>query len=570
MKIKTKIQLVLVGILLLSGALITALWYSAARSMADTYLNDLSEQTMTDAYHSFEYILADTAYMATRIATNEKNIIEPASNFHQNDYLVDGQWVQGYLDNKRMIIDYVQGGTGYQYYLSGLAVVIDERCIFSTDMSASAREILYDALLQLDQDELKRSVVMLDPMYLEGLSSTASNNYVIPAVRGIVDEHYQVIGYVVIYFDYGVIEQIFSTSMPEGSYFKVMNQQGTEIYSNAAQTWDADYIENSCVTSTFEAEEIQWSFSMSIPTEYYTTRILYTALLTGFIIVAVLLLASITTAVVISKMTGEITVLKNQLDKVAAGDLNTSYTVKRTDEIGQMGKAFNHMVVRTKELMEAVKEEERQKRINEMAFLQAQINPHFISNVLNNVAWMAKLQHADNVVPLVQSLNVLLHDVMHQEKNIIFLSKELEYVTNYLTIMEYSGSYDFQVELDIHPDTEHLCIPSFILQPIIENAIYYGQPEDLSKQGKIKIASNVTDSTLQIIIEDNGPGLTSAKLYSLLHTERKKSSFNGIGVANVSDRIKLFFGEDYGLSYESTTGEFTRCIYTLPIVTEEA
>ena len=126
--------------------------------------------------------------------------------------------------------------------------------------------------------------------------------------------------------------------------------------------------------------------------------------------------------------------------------MDTQYHVISRDEIGQMGHAFNHMVVRIRELMQKISEEERDKRRNEIAFLQAQINPHFISNVLNNAAWMAGIRHADNIVLLLRSLNSLLQNAMHAEEDLIKLSDELDYVDNYLTIMEYSGSYDFYVE----------------------------------------------------------------------------------------------------------------------------
>ncbi len=569
MKMKTKIQLVLLVILLLSGILITTIWSNNARTMADTYLNDISQRTMENTYDAFEYILTDTAEYATRIALNKSNIIEPVSNFNKNDYLVEGQWVQGYLDNKRTIMEYLSGGIGYQYYLSGIAIVAEERCIFSTDISLSGKDKLYEEILKLDQTALKRSVLMMDPIYLEGLTSTASNNLVIPAVRGIVDENYDIIGYVVLYFDYGVIESKFATNMPDGSYFKVLNSHGTEIYSNTSEEWDENYIRNNCVSNTFEASAVSWTFHMSIPTEYYTTRILYTSLFTGVVIFLIILVAGLISAIVVSELTGEISVLKKRLDSVASGDLETSYTVKKNDEIGQMGSAFNHMVERMRSLVSEVKEKERQKRINEMAFLQAQINPHFISNILNNVSWMAKLQHADNVVPLVQSLNALLHDVMHQEKHIIFLHKELEYVANYLIIMEYSGSYDYTVELDIEDEANYFCIPSFILQPLVENAIYYGQPDDLSKQAIIKISAHKLGDYLELIIEDNGSGITEQQQAEMLTKVKHSTSINGIGVTNVNERIQLFFGEEYGLSYESKLGHYTRCIIKLPIVLEE-
>lgn len=228
------------------------------------------------------------------------------------------------------------------------------------------------------------------------------------------------------------------------------------------------------------------------------------------------------------------------------------------------------MVLRIRELMDRVTEEEREKRRNEMAFLQAQINPHFVSNVMNNVVWMAKIQHADNIIPLVNSLNALLQNVMHQDKELIHLKNELEYVDNYLTIMEYSGSYDFLLKKDVDEDTQSLFIPRFILQPIVENAIYHGMPEDLSRQGRIVISTKIQDDFLKITVEDNGEGISMQKAEDILKKGKQKNrSFNGIGVVNVNQRIRLYFGQPYGLDYESEKGKYTRCILTLPVIKED-
>lgn len=284
----------------------------------------------------------------------------------------------------------------------------------------------------------------------------------------------------------------------------------------------------------------------------------------------IIVIALLATIVIVSKVTTEISVLSSKMKGVSSGDLTVRYEVKRNDEIGQMGKTFNHMIVRIQKLMEQVAKEEREKRLNEMAFLQAQINPHFVSNVMNNVVWMAKIQHADNIVPLVNSLNALLQNVMHQDREFIPLKNELEYVDNYLVIMEYSGSYDFMLTKEVEEDTLSLLIPRFILQPIVENAIYHGLPEDLAKQGRIVISSKRYDNNLVIIVEDNGDGISEEKAGEILKKRKGKDrSFNGIGVVNVNERIKIYFGDSYGLHFESEKGQYTRCILVLPIVEEE-
>lgn len=571
MKIRNKILLTWVATLLFIGIIITGIWYNTSSRLSNTYLKNVSESAMRDAYHAFEYLLTDTSYMATLVATNETNIIQPVTRLNNEVISQNGQWNQTYLDNRRTIMDYIKGLNGHKYYISGMAVAANKECVFSTNYIIQDKQKLYDDITKLDQEKLKYSMVMMEPLHLEGLKSTVSSDYVLPAVRGIVDDKEQIMGYVILYFDYGVIDQMFSANLPKGSFFQVVNEQGAVIFSNdESKAFDSDSLESGYAKNTYQAQSVGWTFHMAIPSEFYTADIHRAAVMSAVITAAVIFLALLGSAVIISKMTTEISVLSSKMKRVSTGDLTVSYEVKEEDEIGQMGRTFNHMVLRIRELMDRVTEEEREKRRNEMAFLQAQINPHFVSNVMNNVVWMAKIQHADNIIPLVNSLNALLQNVMHQDKELIHLKNELEYVDNYLTIMEYSGSYDFVLEKEVDEDTLSLFIPRFILQPIVENAIYHGMPEDLSRQGRIVISAKIQEEYLEIAVEDNGEGISMEKAEDILKKGKQKSrSFNGIGVVNVNQRIRLYFGEPYGLDFESEKGKYTRCILTLPVIKED-
>ena len=566
MRIKKKILLALSAILLSCGIIITGLWYCTSRRLSSTYLNNISQSTMLDAYHAFEYLLTDTSYMVTLIATNETNIIEPAEKMRSSDLMLHGQWNKTYLENRRIILDYIQSMNGYKYYISGITVAIDPSCVFSTSYIIQDKAELYREIQKLDQEELKYSMVMMDPLHIEGLKSTISSDYVVPAVRGIVDAQENVIGYVVLYFDYGVIDKMFSVNLPKGSVFRVNNEKGASIFSNNTQEKNA----KAYIWNTFTAEDVGWDFEMGIPSDFYIRDIWNAAALSGAVMVAILILGGLVFAFYVSRITTEITNLRNCMSLISQGDLNACYQVKKRDEIGEMGETFNQMTVRIRELMDQVAEEEKKKRLSELAFLQAQINPHFISNVLNNVVWMAKIQHADNIVPLVNSLNSMLQSVMHQERDMICLKDELAYVDHYLTLMEYSGNYDFYVVKEIDEETEHLYIPRFILQPVVENSLYHGLPSDLSRQGCIRIHTERVGERLEIIVEDNGEGMSQEELSRILiKNEKDRRSFNGIGVEKVNDRIKLFFGPEYGLRYESKKGEYTRCIFRLPAIEEE-
>ena len=556
-------------VLLTSGTMINMAWTNSERKMMDRYLSDISESVMQDAYQAFEYLLVDTSYMATMISMNETNIIQPVKNLREREIKTPGgQWNQEYLKNKRTISDFIASMNGYKYYIVGITVAASPECIFSTTALVRNHPEIYEKVLKLDQEKLKNSIIMMDPIHIEGGKSTTSSDYVVPAVRAILNKKREPIGYVVLYFDYGVIEQMFAANLPEGSLFQVVNANQSMIFSNCGDTiLDAEKPEKGFVYNTFTAQNVDWKFMLATPSDYYVKDINRTMYQTVVLMIIVIAVAVLLAVIVVSRMTAEISNLRNTMDLVSKGRLDTVYEVKSKDEIGQMGHTFNHMVGHIRKLMYQVADEEKQKRLVEIAFLEAQINPHFISNVLNNVIWMAKIQHADNIVPLVNALNSMLQNVMHQEEDMIPLKGELNYLDNYLQIVEYSGSYDFVVDKDIEEGTENLMVLRFILQPILENAIYHGLPTGLDKEGKIRISSHIIDDQLILIVEDNGDGMTADQIKAILEekvTDRKH--FNGIGIPNVKERIQLFFGEEYGLAYESELGKYTRAVFTLPVV----
>ena len=571
MSIKNKILVIILVVLTASGVLITSIWYKSCSDMVDKYLADISESTMQDAYQAFDYLLVDTSYMATMLALNEANIIQPVKNLKEKEIVTEsGQWNQEYLKNRRAISDFIAGMNGYKYYIVGISIVVESDLTFSTSHLMQNHEDIYQSILQLNQERLKKGMVMMNPIHVEGGKSTLSSDYVVPAVRAIVDSKRNIIGYVVLYFDYGIIDTMFSSNLPEGSYFQVVNENQMLIFSNCGEeVLDEENPEEGFVYNTFSAKNVEWKFTMALPSNYYIADLNHTAYVTGVLMIIVLLLAEFLSVLMISRVTAEISKLRQKMQLVSGGNLDVRYEVRSRDEIGQMGNTFNHMLTRIRELMRQVTEKEEQKRLVEIAFLEAQINPHFISNVLNNVVWMARIQHADNIVPLVQSLNAMLQNVMHQERDMIPLKDELNYVENYLRIMEISGSYDFVVEKNIQKGTEDLLVLRFILQPILENAICHGLPAGLAREGKIIIRSQLCNGKLVLTIEDNGDGMSEEQIECILAEKvNRHRHFNGIGIPNVRERIRLFFGDEYGLHYESRLGKYTRAVFELPILAD--
>lgn len=568
MTIRNKILLVVLSVILLTGFGVTAIWNDASRKWTDRYLNEISRSTMNDAYHAFDYILTDTSYMATMISLNKKDIIQPVEILNRSDLKVGSQWNQTYLDNSRIIRSFINMQYGSKYYIVGINILAGEDCRISTTSVVLSDTTLWDRIHEADQEQMKRTVVMLDPVYVEGGKSTMSSDYVVPVVRGILDSRRNIVGYTVLYFDYGVIESMFAKNLPEGSFFQVTNKNGCPIFSNCGEVRLEEQIRGGeYVYNTYMAADVGWEFAMATPSEYYIASIRQTTMFTWLVTFLIFLLAAVLSAVILSSMTREITKLRESMEEVAGGNLNCVYQVQKEDKIGRMGHTFNHMLGRIRELMNQVAEKERQKRKMEMQFLQAQINPHFISNALNNVVWMAKIQHADSIVPVINALNSLLQNAMHESSDRITLAGELNYVEHYLKVIEYSGSYDFEIRWEIEEGIKELLIPRFILQPILENAVQHGLPGDLSRQGCIVVRAYREQKILVLEVEDNGPGMTEKETEEIMRRkEPQRGMFNGIGIPNVNERIRLLCGEDYGLHYESRQNVYTKAVYRLPVV----
>ena len=293
-----------------------------------------------------DILLTDTSYMATLVATNQKNIIDPVSTLNKEVLMDDGQWNQTYLDNRRVIIDYITALNGYKYYIAGIAVVANRDCIFDNSHVVQFKGNIYDQIQQLEPDRLKYSMTMLEPLHLEDTKSTVSSDYVLPGVRGIVDRSGNIIGYVVIYFDYGVIDQMFSDYLPAGSYFQVSNDSGSLIFSNSDGWTDIEALEGNYAKNSFREPNVGWTFSMAIPSEFYVSEIRRTALLTGILMAVIVSAAWLLSMVLISRVVAEITVLRERMKTVSSGDLTVRYQVRSKDEIGQIGQTFNRMVER--------------------------------------------------------------------------------------------------------------------------------------------------------------------------------------------------------------------------------
>ncbi|WP_230399457.1 sensor histidine kinase [Novisyntrophococcus fermenticellae] len=240
--------------------------------------------------------------------------------------------------------------------------------------------------------------------------------------------------------------------------------------------------------------------------------------------------------------------------------------ISGTTEITTLSNSFGHMVVRLQKLMDQVRQEEVTLRKTELNALQAQINPHFLYNTLDAIAWMCEEGKNEDAEEMVNSLARLFRISISKGHELIPIEKEVQHAMSYLKIEKYRYKNQFTYSFDVQEECLPYLCNKITLQPIIENAIYHGVNQMLD-EGEIQIRIYQNDEDIVFEIEDNGVGMSEEQCHEIMH--REAGDKTGIGIKNVNDRIKIYFGENYGLSIKSELDEGTCVTIRVPKVEEE-
>ena len=232
----------------------------------------------------------------------------------------------------------------------------------------------------------------------------------------------------------------------------------------------------------------------------------------------------------------------------ADADHFTYRPVGGTREVRELSDSFGHMVLRIQQLMSTVREEEVNLRKTELKALQAQINPHFLYNTLDSIAWMCEQGRNADAVKMVHALARLFRISISKGHELIPISKEIEHAESYLQIQKYRYKNQFTYQFDVDPDCLDYYCNKITLQPIIENAINHGL-DLLVDEGVILVQVRQDGEDIVFSVQDNGVGMSSEQIHSILRHGPKDRT--GIGIKNVNDRLKIYFGKQYGLHITS-------------------
>ncbi len=276
-----------------------------------------------------------------------------------------------------------------------------------------------------------------------------------------------------------------------------------------------------------------------------------------------------------SSITKPVRKLRDIMKSVDTGEFEIAGTIQASDEIKELAREYDIMVGRIRELIAENIREQELKRKSDLKALQAQINPHFLYNTLDSIIWMGEMGQNKEVVRMTASLAKLFRLSISGGKEIIPLQDEIAHVESYLTIqkMRYRDKFTYTIEID--PSLYHCRMLKITLQPLVENAIYHGIKE-VDHPGLILIKGEKRDNSIILSVQDNGKGMDKTTLDTLtrsIYSSESDSDFSltrqGMGVRNVHERIRLYFGEAYGLSFFSSMEKGTTITVKIPYMYQE-
>jgi len=329
-------------------------------------------------------------------------------------------------------------------------------------------------------------------------------------------------------------------------------------YSNLDNVSDKEYM-----VVRKNMENTGWQVSLYKPQEYVESSfkpIVKSSVFSTLFCILACFIGIIFTSKFITR---RIEQLNNSMQVVNEDYIQTEIESDAKDEIGSLIRSFKNMIERISLLINEIYDSKLAQKNYEMRALQAQINPHFLYNSLSLINWKAIEAGKEDISKITLALSSFYRTSLNKGKNTLRLGEEINNMSSYLEIQEVMHDNSFDVIIDIEEEILNYESLNLILQPIVENAIEHGIDvnEDENVKGKISVIGWAANNVINILVEDNGKGMSSKKAESILSVESK-----GYGVRNVNERIKMFYGQEYGLKIDSKEGKGTKVLVTFPVV----
>lgn len=314
-----------------------------------------------------------------------------------------------------------------------------------------------------------------------------------------------------------------------------------------------------------ELNETGWSMLTLVPTgEFYQQSYMFRSLFLSLLVIVILIIVA-DSALLSRNYVSRLRFLSAKMKDLEGGDLNVRLQDgQQGDEIEEVYRNFNLMVAEVRHLMQEQYKLGKSVQEAELRALQAQINPHFLYNTLDLVNWIAMDYHADEIEAITWNLARFYRLSLNHGKSLISIREEVEHTQVYVNLQNYHYDNQIQMTTEIDEELLDLACLNIILQPFVENSIVHGIVEDSRITScHIHISIHREQTDILLCVRDDGPGMTVQQMEDAVSMDSRKLE-KGYGIKNINFRIKLCFGEKYGVHYDSTPGKGTTAYILFP------
>jgi two-component system, sensor histidine kinase YesM len=557
--------------------------YSASSFIIRKNVTRSTMEIMDQVDNNINYYLEEMEVVSADIINNSK-LIEIIKNYKgTNDYEV----LSTSKEVKKMLIDHI----GARNNIKAISILTNDNVSFSSTYNIISnfpmRQWWYSATLEKNGASLFTSI---DPNTygIDTFTTISKKDPVITLIKQI-NEIYtnKPVAILTIDIYYSVIEETLRKLHPnaDGMAF-LFDSYGNMLYASSEDNNNlvdkkalysdiislsngADYknINHQKYMRIYRTSSLSnWKLVEIIPYDELMAPANYIRSLTLILVSISLMLTFIIYFYIFNKVIKPIKQLSNLMNAVESGNLDVNISISGNDEIGKLSFNFNNMIAKLKEMKENIYSEQELKRQAEFSALQAQIHPHFLYNTLDSIKWMAIVQGNNNISSMITALVTLLKNSINKGGELITIQQELDNISNFIKIHSLRYYNSFDITYDIPDDVRKLGILKLLLQPLVENALFHGI-ESMEVGGVIHISVVKEQDRLLCNVIDNGNGMSEYEINEIFNNSKTK--FNGIGIKNVDERIKLNFGTRFGLVLESEKYKYTKATIILPIINME-
>lgn len=579
-KLKLKERLFLSFILLtsLSVLSISILFYLRSSHVLTDNTKMMTRQTMTQTTDYISYRLTSSKDISSK-AYLDAEFKEMIRQFKkEND-------IQKKYNHYSRLTDMVSNmGMGRDVY--SIRLYVDDSSIKGLARSTVMAESLIKNEAWYDDVLNERGGIIWLPTYKKDFAYPYDEQDIISIVRTIPDSNYNSQHLAVLVVDIKestlnkIIEQVPITKRGE---VYLMNQNGYVITSTNDEIKSTfvnldDYIDRDKRFKTGESirridnrevmvfhqkvPDMDWQLISIVPNEEIKQDATDILRFMSVVLIMVTALSAYVASRISKNITYRLEDLSDKMDLVKENKWDLDIDIPYDDEIGDLQRNFIFMTSQINELIQEREQSSIDLRKAELRALQAQINPHFLYNILDLINWLAMEHGADDINDIVEKLARFFRLSLSSGKEMVPLRDEIEHIKLYVDIQNKRFDNSIYLNIDIEEEILDFYTINLILQPLVENSILHGINEKEVKKGDISIVGYQDIESLVIEVSDNGIGMSEEKIKEILSGEMS----DGYGVRNVNERLTIRFGQTYGLRYISIPNEGTTAIVRIPII----